>query len=491
MEASPGPPAEIAETHISVVAMVGDRAYKLLKPVALGFLDHRTREARLAACRRETEVNRRFAPDVYLGVLDVIDEHGAPVDHLVAMRRMPASRRLSSLLGDPGAAEAVRAVARHVAALHRAAPRSAAIAAAGRPEAVLGLWEEGLGQLADAAAGVLAPGEVERCGALARRYLDGRGPLLERRIADGWVRDGHGDLLADDVFLLEDGPRVLDCLAFDDRLRHGDVLADVAFLAMDLEARGRADLAALLVSGWRAALGERHPASLEHHYVAYRAHVRAKVAALRAGQGDPAAAARARRLHALALARLERAQVRLVLVGGAPGTGKSTLAAGLAAAGGWTVVRSDVVRKDAEGLPHAPADAVPFGEGRYAPAATERVYGLMLRAAADALALGESVVLDASWSSAARREAARRLARRAGAGLAELRCAVPPGVAAERVRLRRARAEGPSDATPAIAERLAAAADPWPEAAVVDTAGPPGAALAAAHALLEGAPRPG
>ena len=123
----------------------------------------------------------------------------------------------------------------------------------------------------------------------ARRYLDGRGQLFAARIAHEKVRDGHGDLLADDIFCLDDGPRILDCIEFDDRLRYGDVLADVAFLAMDLERVGAADLGVRFLAWYREFAAENYPETLAQHYIAYRAHVRAKVACLRAGQGDAAA----------------------------------------------------------------------------------------------------------------------------------------------------------------------------------------------------------
>ena len=479
-----GPPVHIVETHVSVIALIGERAYKLLKLVHLGFLDHRRREDRLAACRRETEVNRRFAPDVYLGVLDVTDADGVARDHLVEMRRMPASRSLSALLDAPGAEDRVREVARTVAGFHRECPRSPRISEAGSPEAVLGLWEEGLEGLAELAPGVVPGDEVARARELATAHIAGRRPLLERRIAEGWVRDGHGDILCDDVFCLPDGPRVLDCLAFDDRLRHGDVLGDIAFLAMDMRARGRPGLARALVQEWSRSLGERHPSSLEDLYIAYRAHVRSKVAAVRAIQGDAGAGERARALHRLALEHLERARVRLVLVGGPPGTGKSTVAAGLGEATGWTVLGTDAIRKDLAGEPHAPSGAGALDEGRYAPAATERVYAEMLRRAEVRLGLGESVVLDASWGREARRAEARALAAACGARIDEIRCALPPAVAAERVRARRAAGEGPSDATPAIAERLAAREEAWPQARILDTAGPPGAVIREARRLV-------
>lgn len=469
----PQEPAELIETHVSVITMVGDRAYKLLKPVAMGFLDHRSREARQAACRRETDVNRRFAPDVYLGVLDVVDERGVPRDHLVAMRRMPDARRLSALLGGEEAPGLVRDVARTVAGFHRESPTSEAIARAGEPETVLGLWEEGLGQLAAIEPAVVPAAEIDRALALARTYVEGRRALFARRIADGRVRDGHGDLLCEDVFCLPDGPRVLDCLAFADRLRYGDVLGDIAFLAMDLEAHGHPELGALLLREWGRGLGEDHPASLADHYVAYRAHVRSKVAALRSVQGDPAAAARARALHEMSLAYLGRAQLRLVLVGGAPGTGKSTVARGLGAATGWTVIGSDATRKELAGLPGTPAPPVGFEEGLYAPAVSDRVHDAMLARAAEALALGRSVVLDASWGSAERRARARAAGAAARSAVVEIRCEAGAEATAARIGARRAAGEGASDATPEIARRLAAGADPWPEALPLDTDRPP------------------
>jgi uncharacterized protein len=478
------PPAELVETHISVIAMIGDRAYKLMKPVTMAFLDHRRREDRLDACRRETEVNRRFAPDVYLGVLDVVDDDGHARDHLIEMRRMPAARRLSALLDGADAPDLVRSVARAIAGFHREAPASPRIAEAGGIAVVLGLWEEGLDQLAGVSPEVVPREAVERARTLARAYLEGRRALLERRIAEGWVRDGHGDLLADDVFCLSDGPRVLDCLAFDDRLRHGDVLGDVAFLAMDLEADGHPELGGMLVDEWRREIGESHPSSLAHHYLAYRAHVRSKVAALRSGQGDPGEGAHARRLHALAVTHLECAQVRIVLVGGAPGTGKSTLARALGDATGWAVLRSDEIRKDLAGLPRTPADPGRFGAGLYAPEVSDRVYAEMLDRAAGHLALGESVVLDASWSAGARRAAARRVASECHAEAIEIRCHLAPAIANARIRSRRSAGKGSSDATPEIAERLAASADPWPEARSVGTDVPPEQVLREARRLV-------
>ncbi len=174
---------------------------------------------------------------------------------------------------------------------------------------------------------VLAADAEVRVRHLSRRYLSGRDALFDRRIAEGKVIDGHGDLLADDIFCLTDGPRILDCVEFDDQLRYGDVLADVCFLAMDLERLGASDLGARFLAWYRELAAETYPATLAHHYIAFRAHIRAMVACLRGAQGDQAAVGEASRLLGIARDHLGRGQVVLVLVGGLPGTGKSTLAA--------------------------------------------------------------------------------------------------------------------------------------------------------------------
>jgi uncharacterized protein len=479
-----GVPSEVAETHVSWVVMLADRAYKLLKPVDLGFLDHRSREARSHACRRETEVNRRFAPDVYLGVLDVLDEGGRPRDHLIEMRRMPAGRRLSALLESEEAPERVAEVARAVAAIHAAAPRSPEISRAGEPQSVIANWRQGLAQVDDVARDLLPAGERRRIAELAIRYLEGRGGLLARRIDEGWVRDGHGDLLCDDVFCLDDGPRLLDCLAFDDRLRHSDVLADAAFLAMDIEAHGAEGLGRQMLEAWSRALGESHPPSLADHYVAYRAHVRAKVACLRRAQGDERAGAEARRLHGLCLRHLERARVRLVLVGGAPGTGKSTIAARVAERLGWTVLRSDAMRRSLHGAPDFGGAPAAYGEGRYSPERRAEVYAALLDDARRRLALGESVIIDASWSALAVRERAREVAEATRSELVEIRCSAPAEVGQRRIADRAARGEDPSEATPEIARRLAVDADPWARASALDTNRPLADTLADALRLV-------
>jgi aminoglycoside phosphotransferase family enzyme len=340
--------ADVRETHIGVVFLLGDRAYKLKKPVKTGFLDFSTPQRRLAACRREVELNRRLAPDVYLGISSVsavVDPRlpgpADPVEHMVVMRRMPDDRRLSALVraGVPVGGH-LRALARSVAAFHSAAARGPEITVEGGRDAVARRWAANVAEVR-AQPPVLPVDLVDAVDRLSGRFLAGREPLFTDRGTQSRIIDGHGDLITDDVFCLDDGPRALDCLEFDDRLRYVDGLDDVAFLAMDLERLGRPDLAEAWLDAYVEFSADPAPSALRHHYVAYRAFVRAKVACLRTLQGDTDAAAEAHRYAELARRHLESGAVRLALVGGLPGTGKTTVAGRLADRAGAVLLSSD------------------------------------------------------------------------------------------------------------------------------------------------------
>ncbi|MBO0821568.1 MAG: AAA family ATPase [Nocardiopsaceae bacterium] len=461
------PWAAVSETHSAAVFFAGDRVWKLKKPVDLGFLDFSTPRARAAACQRETELNRRFAPEEYLGVAEIRGPDGQPSDYLVVMRRMPSSRRLSAIVRGHGPAGApLRQVARILAAQHSGADRRPEIDQEGSRDALRRRWADNIEQareLADPPRGRLGQAALDEIERLACQFLAGRDPLLSRRISEGRIVDGHGDLLAGDIFCLDDGPRIIDCLDFDDRLRWVDGLDDAAFLAMDLERLEAPELARRFLADYAEFSADPAPASLRHHYVAYRAFVRAKVALLRAdGQAGPDAD----RLADITLRHLRAGAVTLVLTGGLPGTGKSTLAGAIADRLGFTVLSSDRIRKELAGLPPKAEAGAPYGKGIYSPENTERTYAELLRRATVLLAQGESVVADASFTSAWQREAAATAAAGVSADLVPIQCAVAREVAEARIRTR---APSGSDANADIAARMEATADPWPEATVIDT----------------------
>ncbi|MGW9031182.1 bifunctional aminoglycoside phosphotransferase/ATP-binding protein [Streptomyces sp. NPDC055722] len=458
------------ETHTAIVFFVGDRAYKLKKPVDLGFLDYTTAAARRVACDRELTLNRRFAPDVYLGLGEIRSPDAEEPEPLVVMRRMPADRRLSQLIREGAAVDDVlRAVARQLATRHADAPRSREVDEQGTRDALSSRWESSFAQVRAMADNGALPNGVAEVERLVRRYLAGRKHLFDTRIEQGRIVDGHGDLLAEDIFCLDDGPRVLDCLEFDDHLRYVDGLDDAAFLAMDLEQLGAPEAAAYFLAQYSEYSGDLAPPSLWHHYVAYRSFVRAKVSLIQARQGAPDAEAASKRLVTTTLRHLRTSAVGLTLVGGLPGSGKSTLSGALADRLGVTLLSSDRLRKELAGIPAEESAAAGYGEGLYTAEWTDKTYSTLLDHASVLLSSGESVVLDATWSDARRREAAIRVAERTGADLVALHCQSPWDVSAARLN---ARAPGASDADLAVATAMAAKELPWPEAVTIDTSGP-------------------
>ncbi|MGW4356818.1 bifunctional aminoglycoside phosphotransferase/ATP-binding protein [Nocardia sp. NPDC004582] len=481
---------QLRETHTGLVLLFGDRAYKVKKPIATDFLDFSTAAARDRALRRELELNRRWAADVYLGLARLTDPLGGPAEPVLIMRRMPESRRLSTLVdaGEIGRDDLAE-LAVMLAQFHRNAARGPAIDRAATPEELRRRWETLLNGLRTQPSDELDPSGVARIERLALRFLDGRAPLLADRVAAGRILDGHGDLLTEDIFALPDGFRILDCLDFDDALRCVDGLDDAAFLAMDLEFRGQAMLSERFLDDYLRAADDAAPASLRHHYLAYRATVRAKTNRIRSAQGDPEYAAHARRHVDLALRHLASGAVRLALVGGLPGTGKSTVAAALARAAGAEVISSDTVRARLRAGGAITGAAGVFATGAYLPEAKARVYARMLELARDRLAHGVSVVLDAAWIDDGERDRARALAAATHSDLIELRCECPPRVAGARIE---SRPPGDSDATGDIARAMAAVAAPWPAATPLDTTEPIDATVArAVRAWIDAACPPG
>lgn len=476
------PPAA-AETHFSWVFFTPDRAFKLLKPVVMPFIDHTDVENRLESISREYELNHEISPDVYLGTADVVED-GAVVDRMLVMRRLPDDRRLSGLVGRPGFERHLRAVAKAVASLHARREPITDAPMAGHA-ALLENWRDNFDGLAPYVGTVIDEHDFQRAERLTERYLTGRESLLEDRIAGGFVRDVHGDLTADDIFCLDDGARIIDCLAFNDRWRIVDVLSDIGFLIMDIHRLAGWKAAEQLMRWYLEFSNEHHPSSLAHHYVAYRAHVRAKVACSRFAQGDERSALLARRYHDLTVNHLERARLRVIVVGGGPGVGKSTLAQNLGAHYGYPVLASDEVRKDVTMTGRDEHHFADPDAGIYEAASKAATYDELRREAELLLRGGTGVVLDATWSRDSDRRSIRDLARDTGAELVEVECVLDRAIAKERIARRLANPDNPSDATPDLVDHMAASREHWPEAIAIDTGAPVDKIRSSALAAIE------
>lgn len=461
-------PIEVRETHSGIVILCGERAFKAKKPVTTAFLDFGTVAQRDAACIREIALNRRLAPDAYLG-LGHLRSPDHPPEPLIVMRRMPEETKLSRLLDDGKAGPtAIEELARLLARFHQSAVRSDVIDTEGTPNALRRRWTDNLDEISRLD---ITPGDaeiVDQIRALAGQYIDGRVVLLTERIRAHHMVDGHGDLLTDDIFCLPDGPRILDCLDFDDRLRFVDAVDDAAFLAMDIEFHGHRGLAQDFMTAYADACGDDAPSTLVDHYVAYRALVRAKVEMIRVGQGVSSAHDSAHRHLRLAHEHLLRGRVRLGMVGGLPGTGKTTVATRLAAEVDAVLISSDVVRRELLGAGVITGGGTGFGEGLYSAQNKAVVYGALLERANMHLLAGRSVVLDASWIDGAERAYAIALAEQTCSSARVMQCVVDEGIAADRIAHR---CDPASDATPHIAHVMAehSGEDIWPGASIIDT----------------------
>lgn len=471
----------VLHTHISVVFLAGDFAYKVKKPVDLGFLDFTTLERRRTDCEEEVRLNRRLAPTVYLGVVPIIRLNGRvrvggggpAFEYAVKMKRLPEEATLRARLAR-GKVERpdVDALGRRVAAFHLDADSDEEIAGYGRFEVVAGNARENFDQTEPFRGQTVSRRVWSALKELTESRLSEHRDLIERRARPGVIRDTHGDLHLEHVYCFPDREPpedlvILDCLEFNRRFRYADPVSDVAFLVMDLEFHARSDLARAFADAYFEASGDAEGEALLPYYAAYRAVIRGKVESLELREDEVPEGQRwqdlqrARAHFLLALGRLAPAAERpaLVLAVGLPGTGKSRLSRGLAERAGFVRFSSDEVRKELAGLRPEESAAAPLDEGLYSPEWTERVYAVCLERAEEALYEGRRAVVDASFQEEAKRRAYLDAARAWGVPAVLLICETP----AEQVRRRIERRGEGAEASDADWEIYRAVAERWEE----------------------------
>jgi len=503
-------PVTVIQTHASAVLLAPERVYKLKKPKNFGFFDFSTPVLRRHFCAEEVRLNRRLTPHVYLGVAPVLAfsdgrfrfgstfapgevpmpgtplEGGYVVDYAVVMVRLPDEAMLEYLVRAGTASPSqLKEIAQHVAAFHATSCTDEHSASFGSLEVIRGNWEENFEQMKPYIGRTIDVTTYDQIAGYIRRFMEERSSLFDVRVREGRIRDCHGDLRLQHVYVLEGqtidtgqqlpGLAFLDGIEFNERFRFSDVTSEVAFLTMELEAASRCDLARAFVDGYVAESGDLALRELLPFYSCYRACVRGKVLSFQVDEPEVPASQRedarqqAEFLFSLAASYTSGpTRPTLMLVGGLMGTGKSTMALTLQHELGWGLFSSDTVRKRLAHLDPTEPHANAYGQGLYSQQWTARTYDALLTEAKAALANGHSVLIDASFMQRADRQAAARAAAAHGANAIFVETTCPKEVAlkrlAQRWKVRTGECKGTaeaaslaSDARPALYDAQCAA----------------------------------
>lgn len=484
---------ETIETHISCILLAGVHAYKIKKPVNLGFLDFTALAARRFYCEEEMRLNRRTAPSLYLDVVPIAGTPSQPlagavgpvIDYAVRMCRFPQHALLDQMVRE-GTLEAavLEDLGATIAAFHLALPPAEPAAGYASAPQVLAAAMQNFTQIHALASPRGELGALEGLRSWTMREHSRLAAGFEARKREGAVRECHGDLHLGNIVMLASRPVPFDCVDFNAAFRWVDVMSEVAFLVMDLEEHDQSGLASRFLNRYLEETGDYAVLLVLRFYVVYRAMVRAKVALIRLAQPDASAQTMAHAegefLRYTNFARRVSTSRRgaLVLMHGVSGSGKSTVARELAASLQAVHLRSDVERKRLHGLQAQTRTASSPGHGIYDLEGTERTYERLADLAGQAIGAGYPAIVDATFLESRQRGRFRKLARDAGVPFAIVSCAAPAAVLRERVLRREAQGADASEAGIAVLERQIASFSPFEagERPEVVEAGAPGAA---------------
>ncbi len=451
---------ELIETHISWVFLAGDFAYKVKKPLNFGFLDFSSLKKRQHFCAEEIRLNRRFAPQLYLGLVaiggsaDNLQVNGQPpLEYAVKMRRFPQSAQLDRLLSAKKLSrQQLEVFASYIARLHQEAPVAPQSQDFGSPASIRAPVEENFSQIRP----LLSREDTSQLDDLAhwsQRQLKKQQELFCQRKTAGFVRECHGDLHLANMAWIDAQPVLFDGIEFNQNLRWIDVCSDIAFLIMDLDDRGQENLGWAFLNCYLQQTGDYQGLQLLRFYLVYRAMVRAKVTRLRLSQAGLSDAERKqdRQLFQsyldLATSYTKTGQSFLIMTHGLSGSGKTTFAGELASNIGAIHVRSDLERKRLHGLEAKAASGSPIDGGIYSSDAFEKTYQRLIDLARQGLEAGIPVIIDACFLQNDQRDLAAQLARTLQAPLLILDFSVPTEELRQRIQQRLATESDASEAT--------------------------------------------
>jgi aminoglycoside phosphotransferase family enzyme/predicted kinase len=459
--------ATLIETHISWVLLAGPHAWKIKKPVDLGFVDFTTLERRRHFCEEELQLNRRLAPSLYLEVVAIsgapdgprVGAPGNAIEYAVKMQRFAQEGLLSR------AAEEARLLPRHIddlavqlSAFHLAASRSPPDVTYGQPLHVIRDARDVLAHLKSTPAATPFTSELDHL----TEWIASEAKVLETvllgRVESGWIRECHGDLHLGNIVLLDDHPTCFDGIEFNPRLRWIDVQSEIAFLVMDLQRHHRYSLANRFRNAYLEQTGDYAGLRVLPFYAVYRALVRAMVDGLRMAQGsDPAHDARLeldlRDYLAVAKHWTSRPPAALSITCGVSGSGKTTGTQSLLDETGAIRIRSDVERKRLMGLAPSARSHSGRDQGLYSSEVTARTYARLADLCDVVLKAGFPAIVDATFLKRSQRQQFQRIARDADVPFQILAFEADEATLHRRVAKRAQAGTDASEATPAMLER--------------------------------------
>lgn len=418
---------------MSFIFIAGDYTYKTKKPVNLGYLDYTTLEQRKKFCCQELELNRRLSPGAYLDVVPIkqtcnsfnLEGPGNIIEYAVKMKTLPRGRMMDVLLPmGKVTPDMLKQVAVKMAGFHSRAATDDRISSFGSLEAVRVNTDENFDQTEKYIGKIIPRSVFDLIKSRTNSFIDENRALFQKRATEGRIRDCHGDLHAAHICFAED-IYIYDCIEFNERFRYCDVASEIAFLSMDIDRYGRADLSETFIQAYIEASQDAGIARLLDFYKCYRAYVRGKVACFKHDdpylQDKDALLAEAKLYFNLAY-KYASAKPALVIVTGLIGTGKTTVAGKIGRALDCTILSSDVIRKKLAEVPLKERHYDSFGSGLYSDEATKETYEALFLGARELLAQGKSVVLDASFKKSADRQAAREIATANKASFLAVEC---------------------------------------------------------------------
>lgn len=415
------------ETHISWVILTGEYAYKIKKPVDLGFLDFSSLELRKHYCDQELLLNRRLAPELYLDVVRLtgtadqpsINGEGEPFEYAVKMRQFDPEQQLDKLLSQEKLTAAhIDQLADSIASFHQQIEIASADTQFGMPETAWLPVEENFQQIRPRLRDATELARLDRLYQWCQEQFKQLSDTLKQRKKDGFIRNCHGDMHLANMTLIDDKVTIFDCIEFNDNFRWIDVISEIAFTTMDLIDRKQADFAARLLNRYLQHTGDYQGLALLQFYQVYRALVRAKVAIIRSKQPDISRQELNQSLQdysdysLLAESFIQSEKPMLFIAHGVSGSGKTSLTQPLLEWFGMIRLRSDIERKRLFGLTETMSSDSKTGAGIYSADAGKQTYAKLVSLAEDIIDAGYSTIVDATFLKREQRQLFHELAQR-------------------------------------------------------------------------------